>query len=661
MIRSYASDFVYDYFIVYKATPFSNCKYLSFPSTDYDYSDTMHIWDVGLNTIIPAIKFLLQMPHTNLDLYKINSETFSFMKDETANYVFISSNVVEECIEKGRNLNPKLILYANECKHDAEKLLKKFKPILGICCVEDLSNSQLCLYWNTLLDNEDDCNLTHLEKKNRFNEQLLLSGELLQALPFLSVMQSFYRLNDLLKDLYQTPDKYSKCLEYFNSSFVKDKNIVITFPGISQRQVKYFKLNAILPDEEATVIKYIGVHEALSKNALYIELPCANSILFKILNDLEVACQNNTNNKYVWRSLKQIGKMVSTLLGNAKLGEIKNANHLSVFSNFPIGLSIFDGDSDSLCLYTPISYNPLTPLTQRLSLEMRKQYAYSFYNKLTVAFAECILPSDSIRSYADIFSSTLIELKNNYDNFSVNYKETLTIRHLSDFINENSNADILIISAHGNYVDKSNQAVIMVGDEPWICNSPQLNFPPVVFLSACHVSPRGTGSMSIADMFLNYGAHAVLGTLIPVDVQRNANLLIKIVELILLSQNGKCPCKTLSEVFQYTLSTNALLEMMADCKKLENWMLNTAELKQSRICDFEKRWNNRKDKTKGQVYKQTIEIVKCMLQEEDADGQFANILNDYDFFPESFFYQLLGHPENVFLGNRSYLHHYSKV
>lgn len=44
-----------------------------------------------------------------------------------------------------------------------------------------------------------------------------------------------------------------------------------------------------------------------------------------------------------------------------------------------------------------------------------------------------------------------------------------------------------------------------------------------------------------------------------------------------------------------------------------------------------------------------IAILKEMLAEEGMEGKFDNILSQNDFFPESFFYQFLGSPENVFL------------
>ena len=48
-----------------------------------------------------------------------------------------------------------------------------------------------------------------------------------------------------------------------------------------------------------------------------------------------------------------------------------------------------------------------------------------------------------------------------------------------------------------------------------------------------------------------------------------------------------------------------------------------------------------------------------MLEEEGIEGRFGDILDQNNYFPESFFYQLLGCPENIFLYNEifdEYLH-----
>lgn len=41
-----------------------------------------------------------------------------------------------------------------------------------------------------------------------------------------------------------------------------------------------------------------------------------------------------------------------------------------------------------------------------------------------------------------------------------------------------------------------------------------------------------------------------------------------------------------------------------------------------------------------------------MLKEEGMEGKFDNVLNQGDYFSESFFYQLIGYPENIFIYNK---------
>lgn len=61
------------------------------------------------------------------------------------------------------------------------------------------------------------------------------------------------------------------------------------------------------------------------------------------------------------------------------------------------------------------------------------------------------------------------------------------------------------------------------------------------------------------------------------------------------------------------------------------------------------------------IYSDTIKIIKEMLAEEGMEGRFGNILNTRDFFPESFFYQFIGYPENIFLYNDIFEETYSNL
>ncbi|MFQ9922428.1 MAG: hypothetical protein ACLRVU_02880 [Beduini sp.] len=52
------------------------------------------------------------------------------------------------------------------------------------------------------------------------------------------------------------------------------------------------------------------------------------------------------------------------------------------------------------------------------------------------------------------------------------------------------------------------------------------------------------------------------------------------------------------------------------------------------------------------MYTDTILIVKEMLHEEGLDGKYDDVLNQENCFPESFFYQWVEFPENIFLYNK---------
>ena len=54
------------------------------------------------------------------------------------------------------------------------------------------------------------------------------------------------------------------------------------------------------------------------------------------------------------------------------------------------------------------------------------------------------------------------------------------------------------------------------------------------------------------------------------------------------------------------------------------------------------------------MYTDTIAVIKEMLHEEGMDGKFDDIFNKGNYFPESFFYQWIGFPENIFLYNETY-------
>ena len=129
-------------------------------------------------------------------------------------------------------------------------------------------------------------------------------------------------------------------------------------------------------------------------------------------------------------------------------------------------------------------------------LGTNKHGQFYYGARCKIAFAECV-PDDIQNKWIRATSASIIH---SLKNFNVNnkkmecvYAETLTIKELKDFISKNSDADILHISCHGYYDRNKNKAGLMVGQEFWMGDDNDYRVPPVVILSACHVSPRGSG------------------------------------------------------------------------------------------------------------------------------------------------------------------------
>lgn len=428
-------------------------------------------------------------------------------------------------------------------------------------------------------------------------------------------------------------------------------------PGVPRRQVNYGGLANELPESEKKVIRLLGLHRAIAKEAVLVELPLIEKELFGKLDELEINCKNETNNKYVKKTLRDIGKIIEKNLTQAQIGAINRAKHITVFSDFPIGLAVLGESDTSLQCYKDISYRPLSPLTRCMQIEMRKHQQLFLDKGFKIVFAECVINDKQnkfVRTCSDGIMYMLKKLCSENSNMQVIYNETLTIKELKKFIQDNSDADILHISAHGHYDRRNNMAGLMIGNEFWMADENDFRVPPVVVLSACHVSPRGSGCVSVADLFLRVGAEAVLGTFIPVRAKRNMLLMNRLYTYIVEAIKGNMQYKTLSEAWSGIVATNAILEMQEDSPNFSKWIMGNDKNDKSRFIEFTlKRSVGR---LHGRtMYADTISVIKEMLHEEGLDGKFDDVLCQDNYFPESFFYQWIGFPENIFLYNDVFL------
>ncbi|MFZ4163163.1 CHAT domain-containing protein [Streptomyces griseoincarnatus] len=193
---------------------------------------------------------------------------------------------------------------------------------------------------------------------------------------------------------------------------------------------------------------------------------------------------------------------------------------LTVFSGFPLGLATLPGDTVPLAARLPLTYEPLLPLSRTVQKAGAVAVGVEWKNRIRVLVAECIPASDPVgRISRDGWRIAQDTLKG-VEGLSLHAVQTLSMDDLREAVSEHS-PDLLIISAHGTLV--ANTAAIVIGDEPHVELGLQ-HTPPVIVLSACHVAPRGSSAVSIADLLLREGALAVLGSQVPVDVRRNMML-----------------------------------------------------------------------------------------------------------------------------------------
>lgn len=637
---------------------------------------TMHLLDDEMYSIFDALEFVMHMPRNTFDMFNIDENLMDASHDTPHHIVLVPDNMLSVM----PRIDATMIVLADECSGETMDMCERLNPVIGVHYSRELNSSLLTLLWTELCKHfkcEEYSALSNL------GTHVILKNEHLKALPTLFLSRQFNEPDGFLSKVYNSEDlegtiiqSHWNYMSRLNTLVVLGKqgvttledmellyqkqhekefkdlqvNVIVTFPGIPKRQ-KVLGMNSDqLTDQERRIIRIIGVHRAIARNGILIDLPCVSEIMFQKYDRLEECCKNGTNNNFVWRCLNDLGKEVVGCFNQKQTWLLRRARDITVFSDFPIGISILAGDEVPLQCYKSISYQPLTPLTRRLQHEMLKKQQYYFGEECKIAIAECI-PNDDrnapIYKSGEALYNSLKSMQTYAKRLSVVRQDIDSIANMHHFIANNADADILYISAHGHYDRKKNLAGIIIGDKFWMANE-GIQTPPIVILSACHTAPRGFGCITIADMLLRSGAHTVLGTFIPVNAFTNTILMTRLFTYIVEAQQKNPQYKTLSDAWSGIIASNAIHELTATSKRFQKWMNEPGENGKPRIVDFQlNRCVGRLRRT--HIYSDTIAILKEMLAEEGMEGKFDNILSQNDFFPESFFYQFLGNPENVFL------------
>lgn len=578
---------------------------------------TMHLFDEELNSTLDAIEYLMHLPRNVFDVYNLDEHLMEASYDTPHHIIVLPENLLSKQLFPH---SPTMVILTDDCLAETKKLCETWNPLAGVYYSNELNEKLLKNIWATLWEN---CKSEEYDAVPDLDIQHILQGDHIKALPTLFIARQFGRTDDLLSKVYNSSDMESALIsshwnylahlntlisltnrgvsewnaatvDLYEKGITKEMeklrpSVVITFPGISKRQTQLGTNAPALSARERRIIRIIGIHRAIARNGILIELPCAENEFFQKYDRLEDRCKNGTNNKYVWNALHDLGKQLGRYFNRNQIGVLKRAKDITIFSDFPLGLAILEGDEVPLLCYKNISYQPLTPLTRRFQTELLRKNQMYLGNRCKIAIAECI-PNDEENKFVYPLSKEVFHAlerqQKEFPALSVTSKSIDSVASMKRFIADNCDADILYISAHGHYDRTRNMAGIIVGSEVWMANE-DLNAPPIVILSACHTSPRGQGCITIADMFLRNGALAVLGTFIPVNAHRNLILMTRLFAYIAAAQNKNAQYKTLADAWSGIVASNALHELMAASPRFQNWMYEKNKAGKIRAIEFQ--------------------------------------------------------------------------
>jgi hypothetical protein len=398
---------------------------------------------------------------------------------------------------------------------------------------------------------------------------------------------------------------------------------------------------------ERAAIEFAATHRAVARGGVGLMLPSISPAAFSHLLQIEQHFAGPTQRgPVVWRLLERMNAATADLWTDEVMALVTHASMLTIFSNFPLGLLRMPGDTSPLSARVPIAYRPLLPLTRAVQMELAYVAAVDLSERLHVLVAECIPAEDPVGAAARAAWNVAAEIGAAQEQLSIDVVETLSVAALRTAVAE-YRPHILVISAHGALAPNRSVAGLRVGDE--LLFGPGFGpLPPVVILSACHVAPRGAGTVSVTDMLLREGAVAVLGTQVPVDVRRNAMLTVRFLVYMSEVLAGREPHSTLLEIWHRVQTSNAVNDILAGSRSLHVWATSPAASGLPVVQEF-MRVRSAGRLRRVHIYADTEEVLGEIADEQGNGARVRNWFRRPGYVPESLFYVFAGAPERIYL------------
>lgn len=381
-------------------------------------------------------------------------------------------------------------------------------------------------------------------------------------------------------------------------------------------------------------------------------LPDVPAEVFSMLHDFERAAKSGRGNqRRIWVMLQRVGKTLGEMLTPEQQAGFEASRTITAFTDFPWGLAILPGDTAPVSMRVPIAYRPLTPLTRALQFEFSPLPTIYLAGGFSVLIAECIEDSDHIRAQSECGWRKQMPLLTEQGAGKVRCRFEIVgcLADLHHLLDEDS-YDVLVLSAHG--ISDGRISGLRIGKDNVFDLGHAL--PPIVVFSACEVWPRGRGVISIADLALRWGAMTILGTLVPINVDHNAFVIMRIFLYIVESLHRREPHLTFADAITRALATNAVIDVLHGSPRMKRWGFTTGPNGEPPpLTEFmDKRANGQL--RASHVYEDT-ERVLCDIAEGHGLGYARYVRNFFinkSYIPESLYYVMIGCPEKVVLQPR---------
>lgn len=606
-----------------------------------------------LLNILPAISFCLQLPRNATDVLEDVDIRYANRHDNCSHdIVIISKEEIESSITDYLKLSkdyPYVIICQDSCYHKVKNKLNYMDS--DIISMSQLDTQMLNIIWNKVGSSIQKNFLQKFSNEPR----VLFSGKNIKLIPLSFRLNRFPLKEGYYKDLVKYNDHkaifnaFLYCQNMINSLLIKLKepsditsiSIAFSMPGSPNNAISK------LTNGEEEAIRILGVHKAIQAKATFWEFGILPVQLYNHLNEIETHCQYAEvyDTKFIWKKLRDIGEILGRYLNRNDFTSFNYITRIIALTNFPIGIAILPENKVPLACFEAIEYKPLIPLTTMLQAQVKRDNNIYYSKRINVIILECIPKDNEIRYASNVAWEGLRHVFNNTE-INILYCEVKSISDLKTVLDSN-NCDILIISAHGGYNSEQKITALQVGEECWFGINDDIKLPPVVILSACHTSPRGVGAMSIADQMLRLGARVVIGSTIPIQVDRNIILITRLFTYILEGLRGSKAHETLLDAWMWVTTSNAVYEVIATSPPLQHWMNCRCKCGYYPIKEFTMRFNKKKTGMKN-IYSDTIDILKELARENSLVLDDM-ILDVEACFPESIFYQIIGDADSIFL------------